>query len=152
MGALRERVNSGVGPTSAVDPDALTADTLEGALEMILNRVAMRLALPSRKLASVVRDDQFQASRHSCSPWHFFGSRRFVAPIEISLQNHLRRYLIDIAAGRARFLSCFAQRPVGRYRRQPFIPRDDCAGQIRAKFFHELKRFSCGSTDRAFHL
>src|SRR5438445_9871758 len=122
MGALRERVHSGVGPTSAVDPDALTSDTLKGALEMILNRVAMRLALPSRKLASVVRDDQFQASRHSCSPPRLFSSCRFLASIEISLQNHLRRYLIDITAGRSRFLSCFAQRPVRPPPRHPLAP------------------------------
>src|SRR6266446_8897307 len=122
MCALRERVNCGVGSTSAVDPDALTADTLEGALEMILNRIAMRLALPSRKLTSVVSNDQFQALRHSCSPRHFFSSCRFLAPIEISLQDHLCRYLIDIAAGRARFFSRFSQRPVGRHRCQPFIP------------------------------
>jgi hypothetical protein len=68
------------------------------------------------------------------------------------LQNHLRRYLIDIAASRARFLSCFSQRPVGCHRRQPFIPSDDRARQICAKLFYELKRFGRGSTDRAFHL
>src|SRR5437879_9486445 len=149
MRALRERVNSGVGPTRAVDPDALIAHTLEGALEIILSRVAMRLALPSRKLASVVRDDQFQASRHPCSPPHLFSSCRFVASIEISLQNYLRRYLIDIAAGRARFLSRFAQRPVCRHCRQPLVPCDDRARQIRAKLFHELQGFGRSGTDPA---
>jgi hypothetical protein len=57
MGALRERVSSGISPTSAVDPEILTADTLEGAFEVILDRVPMGLALPSGKLASVVRND-----------------------------------------------------------------------------------------------
>src|SRR5437879_7378070 len=139
MRALRERVNSGVGPTRAVDPDALIAHTLEGALEIILSRVAMRLALPSRKLASVVRDDQFQASRHSCLPPHLFSSCRFVASIEISLQNHLRRYLIHIAAARARFPSRFAPRPLCRHPRQPLVPRHNLARHIRAAPSTELQ-------------
>src|SRR5207237_7958511 len=77
---------------------------------------------------------------------------RFLAPIEIALQNHLSRYLIDIAASGARFLSRFSQRPVGRHSRQPLIPCDDRAGQICPELFYEVKCFNRGSTDRAFHL
>jgi hypothetical protein len=47
-----------------VNAHSVTADTLEHALELILNGVAMRLALPTRKLRAVVGNDQFQPSRH----------------------------------------------------------------------------------------
>src|ERR1700720_1891385 len=64
MCALRECVHSGVGPACAVNSHTLAAYTLKSALKIILNRVAMGLALPSCKPRSVVGDDQFQPLRH----------------------------------------------------------------------------------------
>ena len=85
MCALRECVDSSVGPARAVNAHALAGHTLESALDMILNRVAMGLALPSCKPRSVVGDDQFQPLRHPSSPRHFFDRRSLSLPIEISL-------------------------------------------------------------------
>jgi hypothetical protein len=42
--------------------------------------------------------------------------RRVLTSIEISLQNHLSRYLVHIVAGGTRFLAGFTQRPVRRDR------------------------------------
>jgi hypothetical protein len=64
MGALCESVDSSIRSSGSVNAHRLAADALERALEVILNRVAMCLALPTCKLRSVVGNDQFQASRH----------------------------------------------------------------------------------------
>jgi hypothetical protein len=47
-----------------VNTKRLAADTLKRALDMILNRVAMGLTLPSRKSFPVVGDNHFQPSWH----------------------------------------------------------------------------------------
>ena len=57
MRALRECVNSCVGTAGAMHANGRTANSLEGALEMILNCFSIRLALPARKRPSVVRDN-----------------------------------------------------------------------------------------------
>ena len=62
--ALRERVNTGVRSSGAVNAHSLPVIALKGALEMILHRVAMRLALPAGEWCAVVSDDYFQSSRH----------------------------------------------------------------------------------------
>jgi len=48
-------------------------------------------------------------------------------PVEIALQNHLRSYLIHVAASVPRFLACVTQRPMRCGGGQPFIPSDDVA-------------------------
>ena len=57
-------MDAGIGPAGAVNTRALASHLTKSALNMILNRVAVRLALPARKLASVVGDDQLQPPRH----------------------------------------------------------------------------------------
>src|SRR5436309_9891679 len=105
MCALRESVNSGIRSSSAVNADGLAANTLECALNMILNRIAMGLALPARELRSIIDDNQFQPSRHPNLLRLLCCMRRVLSAIEVSLQNHLSGYLIDIAASGARFLA-----------------------------------------------
>jgi hypothetical protein len=105
MSALRESVDSGIRSPGALNAEGLAADTLECALNIVLNRIAMGLALPSRKVRSVVGDNQFQPSRHPNLLRRLCRMRRVLSPIEVSLQNHLSGYLIDIAASGARFLT-----------------------------------------------
>src|SRR6266550_7129096 len=62
--------------------------------------------------------------------------------IQISLQNHLRRDLVNVAAGVPSFLAGVAQCTVGCDRRESFVPCDDGAGQNRPQLFHELENFS----------
>src|SRR5215475_6730403 len=45
--------------------------------------------------------------------------------VQIALQNHLRRYLIQVAAGLPRFLPGVTQCPVGCSGREPLVPGDD---------------------------
>ena len=61
MGALRERVNAGVGPPRAMNSDSFADDFLKRGLEFVLNRFAMRLALPTRERGAVVRDDELKS-------------------------------------------------------------------------------------------
>jgi hypothetical protein len=64
MGTLCESVDARIRSPGSVNTDPLAADTLKRALDMILNRVAMGLTLPSRKSFPVVGDNHFQPSRH----------------------------------------------------------------------------------------
>jgi hypothetical protein len=57
MCTLPVRMNSGVGSTGSMDTHAMAADAPESALEMILNGVSVRLALPSREWSSIVSND-----------------------------------------------------------------------------------------------
>jgi hypothetical protein len=41
MGALRKRMNSSVGSTGAMHANGIATDSLEGALKMILDCIAM---------------------------------------------------------------------------------------------------------------
>ena len=54
------------------------------------------------------------------------------ATIQIALQNHLRRYLINVTAGVPRFLTGVTQCSVGCNSREPLVPGDDRAGENRA--------------------
>jgi hypothetical protein len=56
--ALREGMNTCVRSSRAVNADSSASDVLKGALEMILHRVAMRLALPTGERCTVVRNDE----------------------------------------------------------------------------------------------
>ena len=62
MGALSEGMHSSVGAAGAVDADFLADDLKKGGLDLVLDRVAARLALPARKLGTIIGDDQFEAS------------------------------------------------------------------------------------------
>jgi Arc/MetJ-type ribon-helix-helix transcriptional regulator len=56
--ALCEGVNTCVRSSRAVNAYSSASDALKSALEMILHRVAMRLALPTGERRAVVRDDE----------------------------------------------------------------------------------------------
>src|SRR5438105_4584773 len=112
MCALGKGVDAGIRSSSSVNAYSLAADAFKRSLEVILNRVAMGLALPACKRCAVVGDDYFQAPRHPNSSRHLSGLRGVLASIEISLQDHLSRDLIDIIAGSARLFAGFTQRPV----------------------------------------
>src|SRR5438034_10925225 len=135
MCALRESVDSGIRSSGAVNADGLAANTLKCALDMILNRIAMGLTLPSRELRSVVGDNQFQPSRHLNLLRRLCYVRRVLSPIEVSLQNHLSGYLIDIAASSARFLARVTQRSMRCNGGQALVPRHDRARKNLSQLF-----------------
>jgi hypothetical protein len=56
--ALCESVNPGVRSSGAVNAHRFTSDPLKGAVEMILHRVPVRLALPAGERRAVVRNDE----------------------------------------------------------------------------------------------
>jgi hypothetical protein len=56
--ALCEGVNTCVRAAGAVNTHNSTSDALKSALEMILHRVPVRLALPTGERRAVVRDDE----------------------------------------------------------------------------------------------
>jgi hypothetical protein len=61
---LCEGVNTGIRSSSAVNAHNIAGDSLKRALDVILDRVAMRLALPASERRAVISDDQFQSPRH----------------------------------------------------------------------------------------
>jgi hypothetical protein len=65
VGALRERVDARVRSSGAVKARRLAKDALKCALQVILDSIAMRLALPTGERRAIVRDDEFQPSCHS---------------------------------------------------------------------------------------
>src|SRR5882724_8942396 len=72
--------------------------------------------------------------------------------IQISLQNHLRRDLVNVAASVPSLLTGVAQRAVCCDRRESLVPCDDGAGENRPQLFHELENFSRSSADLPIHL
>src|SRR5215211_5838617 len=72
--------------------------------------------------------------------------------IEIALQNHLRRYLVNVVAGVPSFLSGVAQGTMSCDRRESLVPCDDGAGKDRPQLFHEFENFSRSSADLPIHL
>src|SRR5207247_10890146 len=86
-----------IGPSGAMDADRRGTDTLKSIFQVVLNRIAVRLALPSGKRCSVVGNDQLKPRRHLALT--NFLLRTAIAgalqSVEVSLQDHLRRYLID---------------------------------------------------------
>jgi hypothetical protein len=48
-----------IGASSSVHAHRRSGDLLKRALQMILDRVAMRLALPSRERCAIVSDNEF---------------------------------------------------------------------------------------------
>jgi hypothetical protein len=58
VSALRDGVHTGIRPACSVDADALRTDLFERVFEMVLNAVAVSLALPTRERPAVIGDDQ----------------------------------------------------------------------------------------------
>jgi hypothetical protein len=58
VGALRECVDAGVRSSGAVNARRLAKDALKRALHVILDSIAMRLALPTGERRTIVRNDQ----------------------------------------------------------------------------------------------
>ena len=109
---LVQRVDAGIGPPRAMNAHVSPRNSGESLLQMILDRVSARLALPAGKGRSVVGDGEFQPI------WHLLWRRlidrfdpksRALHSIEIALQNHLCRHLIDKTAGLPRLLARIAQ-------------------------------------------
>src|ERR1044071_7353035 len=67
MRALRERVNTRVRTSRSVYAHRPSGDAFERAFQMILNSVAVRLALPAGEWHAVVSHDEFQSFGH-CKP------------------------------------------------------------------------------------
>ena len=65
MCALGERVNACIRPSGAVHSDRHAAYLLKSTLEMILNRIAVGLALPAAKPRTIVRNNEFEPARHN---------------------------------------------------------------------------------------
>jgi hypothetical protein len=63
VGDLSERMDAGVGAPGTMQPDPYSADNLESAFDVILHRVAARLALPAFEWRAIIGDEQFQAFR-----------------------------------------------------------------------------------------
>jgi hypothetical protein len=57
--ALRECVDPGIGSSSAVNAHWLAKDMLKRAFHMVLDGIAMTLALPAGERRAVVRYDEF---------------------------------------------------------------------------------------------
>jgi hypothetical protein len=57
MGALCESVHTGIGAARPVNTDGLGTNLFYGPFEMILNSIAVPLALPAGKRRAVIRDD-----------------------------------------------------------------------------------------------
>jgi hypothetical protein len=64
MSALCESVDACIRSPGPMNTDGLAPDTRKRALDMILNRVAMRLTLPAGKSFPIVGDNHLQPSRH----------------------------------------------------------------------------------------
>src|SRR5438445_7838493 len=64
MCTLCQGVHASVGSAGSVQANALAADAFKCALKMILNRIAVRLTLPTGKRSSVVGDDELKPLRH----------------------------------------------------------------------------------------
>jgi len=59
VGALRECVGTGVRSSGAVNARLCAKDPFKRALHVILDRIAMRLALPTGERRAIVRDNEF---------------------------------------------------------------------------------------------
>src|ERR1043166_6217885 len=68
---LPKRVDAGVSPARTMNTDLLSNYSSERIFEMLLNRVTMDLALPTREWPAVIRNRQLQ------SDWHYSARRSF---------------------------------------------------------------------------
>lgn len=111
MRALGQRMDTSVGPPGAMHPDGLGTDASKSAFQAVLNRIAVRLALPSGKRGTVVGNDQLEPRRHLIAMTNFslwIAISRALQSVEIPLQDHLRRDLIDDAPRISRLLTAVA--------------------------------------------
>ena len=102
MRALRQRMNARVGPAGAMNPDRLGTDTLKSGFDVVLNPIPVRLALPAGKQRTVVSDDKLEPRGHLIARKNFSlrtGIVRALQSVEISLEDHLRRHLVDDVPG-----------------------------------------------------
>jgi hypothetical protein len=116
MSRLRQRVDTCIRASGAVYPRRLSRDRRERGLEPILNRVAVCLTLPAGEGRAVVRDGESQPVRHLFRRHQVGGviaRGRALHAIQITLQDHLGRDLVDNAARPPRLLSGIAQRAMG---------------------------------------
>jgi hypothetical protein len=106
---LCKGVNTGVRSSSAVNAHSSAGDALKRAFDVILHRVAMRLALPAGEWRAVVRNDELESTRHSTHRRGIAGAspiRDALHAIEITLQDHLCSDLIDNTARLTGLLPC----------------------------------------------
>src|ERR1043166_1824702 len=100
MGALGQSMDARVGSPGAMDPDGRGTDGLKSLLQLVLDRVSIRLALPAGKRGAVVGNNELEPGRHLFAGTNFLPGiavTRALQSIKISLQDHLRRHLIDDA-------------------------------------------------------
>src|SRR5450755_3228978 len=105
-------MDTGIGPPGAMHPYGLRTDTPKSVLQAVLNRIAVRLALPSGKRRTVVGNDQLEPRRHLIALANYLlwtAIARALQSVEISLQDHLRRHLIDDVPRISRLLTAVAQ-------------------------------------------
>ena len=103
MGALGQRVDARIGSSRPVDAHRLGTDQLKRCFEPVLDALAGGLALPARERRAVIGDNQLKPRGHLVL-WHRVrlvtgvevASR--LEPIEVSLEDHLRRHLVDNAS------------------------------------------------------
>ena len=91
-------MNARVGPAGAMNPDRLGTDTLKSGFDVVLNPIPVRLALPAGKRRTVVSDDKLEPRGHLIARKNFSlrtGIVRALQSVEISLEDHLRRHLVD---------------------------------------------------------
>jgi hypothetical protein len=65
---LRECVDAGICSSGAVNADRLAKNALKGTLHMVLDRISVRLALPTGEWSAVVSHDYLQSSGHGKIP------------------------------------------------------------------------------------
>src|SRR5436190_23047166 len=100
MRALRQGMDTSVGSSGTMDANRLGTDALEGGLQPILNRAAVRLALPTGERRPIVGNDQLEARPHLVARGNFSTALlRALNTVEIPLQDHLRGDLIDNVSG-----------------------------------------------------
>jgi hypothetical protein len=58
MRTLREGVHTGIGAAGAMNAHGLRTNLFDGSFEMVLNPIAVPLALPAGKRRAIIRDDQ----------------------------------------------------------------------------------------------
>jgi hypothetical protein len=117
MRALSKRMNTRVRTSRAVNLHVLSGHALKCPLKMILNRVAVRLTLPSGEGAAIISERKLQACCHLIRRLFLRLLSLHLKLIKITLQNHLRRNLINLAARLSRRAAGFAQRTICRHGR-----------------------------------
>ena len=155
MRALRDRVHARVRPAGAMDAHLCGADLLEGPFEVVLDCISVGLALPSGKGRAVVGYDELQPGRHLVVRPNLrfrIAIPRRLQPVEIALQNHLRRHLVDEASRIPRLLAAFAQGTMRSHCGETLIPGDHFAGKQRTQFFSEGERFTGSLAHTAIHV